>query len=605
MTAKHENQPLATNLQRTIHTFKQAVRKNFAFLKQTSQLDDLWAKSIPLKGNNGYLIPVCELHTTDANLVSKLASWRAENAFAYPSQFPVTIEGTASWLRSRLLDVEDRLLFLVLDQHGEPIGHLGYASSVNDQGEMEIDNVVRGVEGIQPGIMSLAMNSVISWAEELIGPQRICLRVFSDNEHAINFYRKLGFKDVSTLPLRKHVEGDAVYYRSVAQDDLAEPDKYFLKMVYAPQRVVDGSELILTAGPSISARESSYALDAARYGWNYQWNKYLKRFESTFAEYLGVKHALTTSSCTGALHLALAALGIGPGDEVIVPDVTWVATANAVLYVGATPVFADIDLNHWCMDASSFESLITEQTKAVIPVHLYGHPAPMDQIMKIARKHNLFVVEDAAPSMGAECNGQKTGTFGDIATFSFQGAKVTVAGEGGMLVTNDDALYQKVYTIWDQGRVPGTFWIDHNGLKYKMSNIQAAIGLGQIERIDELVEAKRRIFSWYAEGLTGVPSIQLNNEMSWARSIYWMTSLFLSQDAKLTRDQLREALKKRNIDTRPVFSAISQYPIWPRSQETPPNARLVGDQAINLPSGACLKREQVDYICRSIREILG
>ncbi len=605
MIAEQENQFLKTESQRTIETFKRAVRNNFAFLKQTSRLDDLWAKSIPLKGDNGYLIPVCELHTRDANLVTKLAEWRAENAFAYPSQFPVTIEGTANWLRVKLLDVEDRLLFLVLDKHGEAIGHLGYANSVNDKGEMEIDNVVRGVQDVQPGIMNLAMEAVLNWAEEIIGPQRIYLRVFSDNEHAINFYRKLGFIDDAMLPLRKHVEGNEVYYRSVAQDDLAEPDKYFLRMVFAPQRVVNGSELILTAGPSISARESSYALDAARYGWNHQWNKYIKRFETTFAEYLGVKYALSTSSCTGALHIALAALGIGPGDEVIVPDITWVATANAVLYVGATPIFADIDRNHWCLSPSSFESLITERTKAVIPVHLYGHPAPMDKIVEIARKHNLFVIEDAAPSMGAECNGHKTGTFGDIAAFSFQGAKVTVTGEGGMLVTNDDALYSKIYTIWDQGRVPGTFWIDNNGLKYKMSNIQAAIGLGQIERIDELIEAKRRIFAWYVEGLSGVSHIHLNNELPWARSIYWMSSLFLSTEAKLTRDQLRDELKKRNVDTRSVFPAISQYPIWPRPQETPPNARLVGDQAINLPSGVCLKREQVGYICRCIREILA
>lgn len=608
MIAKPQNQTITIERERAIETFKQAVRKNFSFLKHTSRLDDLWAKSIPLDRDNGYLIPVCELHTTDANLIAKLARWRAENTVAYPSQFPVTIEGTANWLRSRLLDAEDRLLFLVLDKHGDAIGHLGYASSVNDQCEMEIDNVVRGVKDtkvIQPGIMSLAMISVLSWAEKLIGPQQIYLRVFSDNEHAINFYRKLGFKDDAMLPLRKHVEGNAFYYRPVTQDDSAEPDKHFLKMIYAPERVVNGAEMILTAGPSISAREVSYALDAARYGWNHQWNKYIKRFETTFADYLGVKYALSTSSCTGALHIALAALGIGPGDEVIVPDITWVATANAVLYVGATPIFADIDPNHWCLSPSSFESLITERTKAVIPVHLYGHPAPMDKIMEIARKHNLFVIEDAAPSIGAECNGQKTGTFGDIAAFSFQGAKVAVTGEGGMLVTNDDALYKLIYNIWDQGRVPGTFWIDHNGLKYKMSNIQAAIGLGQIERIDELVEAKRRIFSWYVKELTGIRHIRLNNEMPWARSIYWMSSFLLNKEAKLTRDQLREALKKKNVDTRSVFPAISQYPIWPNPQETPPNSRLVGDQAINLPSGVCLDRAQVDYVCRCIREVLA
>lgn len=590
---------------RSVDAFKEAVRKNFSFLKQTTQLDDLWSKCIPLKGGAGFLLPVCELHTSDSDLIAKFSKWRAENASSFPSQFPVTLEGTKTWLRSHLMDVEDRMLFLVMDKFGKAIGHLGYANSINEQGEMEIDNVVRGKKDAQPGIMGLALEALLNWAEELIGPKQIFLRVFSENEHAINYYRRLGFRDDELLPLRKLTEGEATYYRPVVQGDNAHPDKYFLRMVFEPQRVIDGSELILTAGPSISAREASYALDAARYGWNHQWNKYIKRFETTFAEYLGVKYALSTSSCTGALHLSLAAMGIGPGDEVIVPDITWVATANAVLYVGAIPIFADIDPNHWCLSPTSFESLITERTKAVIPVHLYGHPAPMDKIMEIARKHNLLVIEDAAPSMGAECNGQKTGTFGEIATFSFQGAKVTVTGEGGMIVTNDDAIFKKIYTMWDQGRVPGTFWIDHNGLKYKMANIQAALGLGQIERIDELVEAKRRIFSWYVEGLEGVPDIQLNGEMPWARSIYWMSSLLLSKEAKITRDGLREELKKRNVDTRSVFPAISQYPIWPKHQETPPTARLIGDQAINLPSGVCLKRGQVDYICRCIREILA
>ncbi len=593
------------NMDRSIETYKQAVRKNFSFLKQTTRLDDLFAKSIPLGGEGGFLLPVCELHTTDDTLIVQLAEWRAANAFAYPSQFPVTMSGTASWLRSKLLDVEDRLLFLVLDKQGRAVGNLGYANSINDQGEMEIDNVVRGVKGAQPGIMSQAMAAALNWAEEVIGPRRIFLRVFSDNDHAINFYRMLGFQDDTLLPLRKHVEGDAVYYRPVSEDYRGQPDKCFLRMVYVPNRVVDGSEMILTAGPSISGREVSYALDAARFGWNRNWSGYLKRFETAFADYLGVKYALSTSSCTGALHLALAALGIGPGDEVIVPEITWVATANVVVYVGATPIFADIEPDSWCLDPASFEAAITERTKAVIPVHLYGHPARMDHIMKIARKHRLYVIEDAAPSVGAECLGQKTGTFGDLAAFSFQGAKVVVTGEGGMLVTNNDELYKKAYTMWDQGRVPGTFWISSNGLKYKMSNIQAAIGLAQFERLDELVEAKRRIFSWYAEGLKDVPQVSLNNETSWARSIYWMTSILLNENAGITRDALCEALKERNIDTRPVFPPISQYPIWLKSQQPQPVAERVGNRALNLPSGVCLKRQQVDYICKCIEEIIA
>jgi perosamine synthetase len=590
------------NATRTNEIYRNAVRKNFSFLKQTTRLDDFWAKSIAIAGEQGYLQPVCELHASDEELIDKLSQWRRENAFAYPSQFQVTNAGTAAWLRSKLLDIDDRILFMVLDKYGRTVGHLGFANALNDERELEIDNVVRGVKGTQPGLMSQAMQTLLDWADEMLGPQHISLRVFSDNEHAINFYRRLGFQDDQMLPLRKHVEASGTYYRSPEAGDVAEADKYFLRMVHVPEPTVDGSELILTAGPSMSAREVSYAFDAARHGWNHQWSKYIKKFESSFAEYTGVKYALSTSSCTGALHLALLALGIGPGDEVIVPDTTWVATANAVVYVGATPIFADIEPGSWCMDPESLSSLITERTKAVIPVHLYGHPARMDQIMAIAQQHNLYVLEDAAPSIGAEFQEQKVGTFGHFAAFSFQGAKLAVTGEGGMLVTNDDALYEKVYALWDQGRTPGTFWINEIGWKYKMSNVQAALGLGQLERIDELIEAKRRIFSWYAEGLQDVPAIHLNYEMPWARSIYWMASIVVDENAKLTRDELRQALRDRNIDTRPVFPAISQYPIWPKAQSTQPTAAWIGNQAINLPSGVRLKRKEVGYICRCIRE---
>lgn len=591
---------------RAIETYQQAVRSNFSFLKQTSRLDDLFAKSIPLADGAGGLLPICELHATDKELIKKLAQWREENFFAYPTQFPVTIEGTTSWLRSKLLDVEDRILFLVLDKYGAAVGHLGYANSLNEQGEMEIDNVVRGLKEATPGIMSHAMRALVDWAEEMIGPRSIFLRVFSDNEHAVEFYRKLDFKDDQLLPLRRHEQGNTIQFDPVAEGDEAEPDKHYLRMVYAPGRDFQPTEMILTAGPSISAREASYALDAARNGWNRQWNKYLKQFEETFADYVGTKYAVSTSSCTGALHLALAALGIGPGDEVVVPDITWVATANAVLYVGATPIFADVELGSWCLDPESFERVITERTKAVIPVHLYGHPARMDRIVEIARKHKLYIIEDAAPAIGAEFEGQKTGTFGDFAAFSFQGAKLAVTGEGGVLVTNNEELFEKVYSIWDQGRDPHRmFWINKLGWKYKMSNVQAAIGLGQIERVEDLIEAKRRIFSWYDEGLQGVPHIKLNYEMPWARSIYWMSSILLDEQAPVTRDGLRDELKARNVDTRPVFPAVSQYPIWDRPQEPQPVARRIGEQAINLPSGHRLKRGQVDYICRSLREILG
>lgn len=374
----------------------------------------------------------------------------------------------------------------------------------------------------------------------------------------------------------------------------------------SPQARTAGQNLILTAGPSISPREAAYAFDAAKYGWNKEWSKYLTRFEQDFAAFVGAKHAMACSSGTGALTIALTALDIGPGDEVIVPDLTWVATANAVRYVGATPIFADIELDTWNMDVKSAEACVTPRTKAIMPVHMYGHPARMDGIMALARKRGLYVVEDAAPAIGAEWQGQRCGSFGDFAAFSFQGAKLLVTGEGGMLVCSNPQLYEKALKIWDQGRNPNkTFWIDGHGLKYKMANCQAALGLGQLERCAELVAMKRRVFGWYVEGLQDVPGVHLNFEAAGAFSIYWMSSLRLDETVPISRNDLIAELKKRNVDTRPVFPAISQYPIWGREIIPQPTALRVSQQAINLPSGVCLRREQVAYVCRQIREILS
>lgn len=589
---------------RVISTYKDTIRKSFNFLKCTTRIDELFVKQIPLPDGKGTLLPICELHADDAHLISELSSWRIANQTAYPTRFPVTDQGTAKWLRSKLLDAEDRILFLVLDRHGNRIGHLGFASCFNESKLMEVDNVVRGVAGQAPGIMQAAIVTMLEWARTTIGPSGFFLRVFEDNSHATKFYERQGFHIEERIPLRRSVNGQTESYAPVEPDDSTPADASFLKMTWAAP-AVNGEKIILTAGPSISEREAWYAWDAARTGWNSKWSGYLTAFEQSFAKFIGVEHCLSTSSCTGALHIALAALEIGPGDEVIVPDITWVATANAVRYVGATPVFADIENDSWCLDPESFESKITPRTKAVIPVHLYGHPARMDRIMAIARKHGLYVVEDAAPSIGAEWQGQRTGTFGDFACFSFQGAKLLVTGEGGALVTSNPTLYEKALKIWDQGRNPKkVFWIDFHGLKYKMSNIQAALGLAQLERCETQLEMKRRIFEWYQEGLADCPNLTMLSEVPEARSIYWMSNCRLASSSSFDRETLRAELKKRNVDTRPVFPAISQYPIWPVKQSPEPRALVVGNEGINLPSGVCLTHKQVDYVCRTLRDLL-
>jgi perosamine synthetase len=428
----------------------------------------------------------------------------------------------------------------------------------------------------------------------------------ASNSHAISFYQRLGFQQTERIPMRKVTNSDSELLVPFDNKTTEDPDDFFTVMVFSRKPIVVPEQPILTAGPSISEREVFYSWDAARNGWNRNWNFYIRKFESQFSEFLGVSHSISTSSCTGALHIAMSALGIGPGDEVIVPEITWVATANAVSLVGAIPVFCDVESDTWCLDPFKLEDLITARTKAVVPVHLYGHPAKMDEIVKVARNHNLFVVEDAAPAIGAEWKGERVGSFGDFACFSLQGAKLLVAGEGGVLVTNQTDLYEKAKKIWDQGRDPNkTFWIDSPGLKYKMSNIQAAIALGQIERCDQQIIMKRRIAEWYRHGLEQCPFISMFSEHVNAKSIYWMSSCLVHEDSPISRDLLCDELRKRKIDTRPIFPAISQYPIWPTLKNPKPIAQSIGRRGINLPSGVCLTREEVNYVTTEVKKIMS
>ena len=363
---------------------------------------------------------------------------------------------------------------------------------------------------------------------------------------------------------------------------------------------------ILTAGPTISQREIDYVLDAVQNGWNENWSGYLTRFERGFADYVGTRFALATSSCTGALHLALMALGVGPGDEVIVPEVTWIATASAVKYTGATPVFVDIDAATWCMDPASVSRAITPRTKAIMPVHLYGHPTDMKAIGQLAADHGLRVLEDAAPALGAEIEGRKVGSFGHVAAFSFQGAKIMTCGEGGMLVTSDEAIYERARYLNDHGRDPHRpFVISSIGYKYKMSNLQAALGLAQLERIEEMIAKRRQIFQWYRQRLGGVSELALNVERFWARNIYWMTSIVLGDGVSMSRDDVMAGLKERGIDSRPFFPAISSFPMFESRERENPVAYRISRRGINLPSGHNLTEADVDRVCNSLLEVIG
>ena len=564
----------------TAETYHQSVRANFSFLKEAGNLQEAMLRAVAIPGG-GFLVPLAKVHADDAPLAVQWSGWQKQKKGALP--YPAESSGFKAWLEAEYLPKADEVLFLVTNDQGHCLGHLGFTGCHDEAMQFHLAHLLIDQEQTGSQAFAFAVRAAVEWARVLLPVAGFVAEIPSSDESMASVLRDAGFEAAA----EPHATGTT-------------------RLCWARPLTEPGSSMILTAGPSISAREASYAFDAAQKGWNSEWSKYLTRFEQAFAKYVGVKYAMATSSCTGALQIAMMACGIGPGDEVIVPDETWVATANAVRYAGATPVFADIELDTWNLDADSVESLITPHTKAIVPVHMYGHPARMTRLVELARRRGIHLIEDAAPAIGAQWQGQKCGSFGDFAAFSFQGAKLMVTGEGGMLVTNDDRLYQLALKIWDQGRNPDrVFWIDGHGVKFKMSNVQAALGLGQLERVDELIELKRRVFSWYEEGLQGVGHIRLNREVEGARSIYWMSSLFLDEASGTSRQDLMTRLKARKVDTRPVFPAISQYPIWPREQPPQPRAMRVGQNALNLPSGVCLRKDEVMYVCRAIRDILG
>jgi perosamine synthetase len=368
---------------------------------------------------------------------------------------------------------------------------------------------------------------------------------------------------------------------------------------------------IPVAGPWITQREIDYVTDAVTNAWYGSAGVYHERFERAFREHVGVAHAMALPSCTAGLHLALAALGIGPGDEVIVPDVTWIATAAPISYVGASPVFVDVDATTWCLDPASFEAAITPRTKAVIVVDLYGNMADYDRILPIAQRHGIHVIEDAAEAAGATFRGRCAGSFGTVGVFSFHGSKTLTTGEGGMLVTKDTKLFDRANFLRDHGRVPGDFSFQNSevAFKYKMSSMQAALGLAQIERIDELMTRKREVFSWYAERLSGVPGIHINDPGPGVEASYWMVSVVWDESFELDKQMVRDHLAKLQIDSRPFFSPLSSlqayrgFPGVESCRSRNPVSYMLNDYGINLPSSLTITRAEVDFVCTKLLEL--
>lgn len=340
---------------------------------------------------------------------------------------------------------------------------------------------------------------------------------------------------------------------------------------------------IALAQPQLIGNEYNYLMDAFLSTWISSTGKYVTQFEESFSKYCGVKYGVAVSNGTVALHLALVALGIGKGDEVIVPDITFAATINAVIYTGATPVIVDIEEDSWCIDPDEIEKAITPNTKAIIPVHIYGQPCDMGQICDIAQKHNLYIVEDCAEAHGAEWNNRKVGSFGVISCFSFFGNKVITTGEGGMCVTNSAELNDKMRVLRDHGMSKERkYYHEVIGFNYRMTNLQAAIGLAQTERIDEILEWREKIDDEYRDVFTKIKGISMQKKnLNERKKIAWLVSALIDSDK---RDDVLEELRKNNIDARAFFIPLSEMEIYKKYARDCIISKKISQMGINLPT---------------------
>lgn len=353
--------------------------------------------------------------------------------------------------------------------------------------------------------------------------------------------------------------------------------------------------------PSITSAEVNYVMDAARHGWGERCYEYIDLFEQLFRAHLGVKHAIATSSCTGALHMGLAALGVGPGDEVILADINWIASAAPITYLGATPVLVDILPDTWCLDPEKADAAITPRTKAIIATHLYGNLCDMDRLRALGHQYGIPIIEDAAEAIGSLWRGKRAGSIGTFGTFSFHGTKTLTTGEGGMFVTNDDALYEKVVTFSNHGRARGEarqFWPAEIGFKYKLSNLQAAIGCAQIERAEELIARKREIFFSYKQRLSGLPLI-MNDERPETVNGCWMPTVVIEKGVPFNRALLLESFKRAGIDSRVFFWPLSQTGLFRKIHHTPVSCDI-SPRGINLPSYHDLTGEEINRVVNPI-----
>ena len=366
------------------------------------------------------------------------------------------------------------------------------------------------------------------------------------------------------------------------------------------------NKIIPVASPVFAGNERRYVLECLESGWISSIGPFIKKFEDRFASYCKVQHAITCNNGTSALHLALAAFRVGPGDEVIVPTLTYVSTANAVRYCGARPVFVDSEPRTMNLDPTKLQRAITPRTKGIIAVHLYGHPADMDPVLELGRKHNLFVIEDAAEALGAIYRDRRAGALSDVATFSFYGNKVITTGEGGMVTTSRPDLNERIRLLRGQGMDPARrYWFPEVGYNYRMTNVAAAIGLAQLENIEEFLATRAQAAHWYGTHLKRLcNALSLPVEESWAKCAFWSYTVILRESVRLERDALMALLSEDGIETRPVFYPMHRLPPYLEPNTPYPVADGLSRRGISLPMHVALTEDNVAYIASRLEHWL-
>lgn len=359
--------------------------------------------------------------------------------------------------------------------------------------------------------------------------------------------------------------------------------------------------------PTLDGNELKYVTQAVQTNWISSAGSFIREFEAQFAAACGTTYGIACANGTVALHLALATLGLEPGDEVIVPTFTMIASINAVTYCGATPVLVDNEPTYWQMDVQQVADKITPRTKAIIPVHIYGHPVDMDALNELACRHGILVIEDAAEAHGAEYKGRRTGGLGAAAGFSFYGNKIITTGEGGMITTNDETIARLAWNLRDHAfSTERHFWHKFVGFNYRMTNLQAAIGLAQVERLDDLVAKRRSNAALYTSLLRDIPGITTPPEAEWAKSVYWMYGILVDRQAYgMSRDELRRALADNGIETRTFFIPMHCQPVYWRAfrgQRFPVAERLCRD-GFYLPSSSSLTPREIERVAEVIRGV--